>query len=132
LTTVAVVGLGYVGLPLAVEFGKKWRTIGFDLSPEKVANYKNFTDPTGEVSAEELKASQNLEPVCESSALRDADFIVVRSYAVDARITRFGALIGPPFRRPEPEKGRTVVFESRFIRAQPRKSAVRSSSGNLA
>ena len=32
MTTVAVVGLGYVGLPLAVEFGKKWRTIGFDLS----------------------------------------------------------------------------------------------------
>ena len=50
MSTVAVVGLGYVGLPLAVEFGKKYRTIGFDLSAEKVANYRNHVDPTGEVS----------------------------------------------------------------------------------
>ena len=39
MTTVAVVGLGYVGLPLAVEFGKKCRTIGFDLSKEKIDAY---------------------------------------------------------------------------------------------
>ena len=41
---IAVVGLGYVGLPLAVEFGKKFSTIGFDLSVAKVENYKNFID----------------------------------------------------------------------------------------
>ncbi|MGH8853710.1 MAG: nucleotide sugar dehydrogenase, partial [Telluria sp.] len=52
---VAVVGLGYVGLPLAVEFGKKSKTIGFDLSEAKVDNYKNFIDPTGEVSSDQLK-----------------------------------------------------------------------------
>ena len=40
MTTVAVVGLGYVGLPLAIEFGKKYRTIGFDLSQEKVDAYR--------------------------------------------------------------------------------------------
>ena len=51
MTTLAVVGLGYVGLPLAVEFGKKYRTIGFDLSAEKVEAYKRHVDPTGEVSA---------------------------------------------------------------------------------
>ena len=56
MTTVAVVGLGYVGLPRAVEFGKKWRTIGFDLSASKIANYRKFIDPTGEVSEEELRA----------------------------------------------------------------------------
>ena len=39
MTTIAVVGLGYVGLPLAIEFGKKYRTIGFDLSEQKVAAY---------------------------------------------------------------------------------------------
>ena len=50
MTTIAVIGLGYVGLPLAVEFGKKFRTIGFDLSAEKVAAYREFNDPTGEVS----------------------------------------------------------------------------------
>ena len=115
MTTVAVVGLGYVGLPLAVEFGKKWRTIGFDLSPEKVANYKNFFDPTGEVSAEELKASQYLEPVCYSSALRDADFIVVAvPTPVDvAHQPDFGPLIGASRSVGQNlKKGATVVFES--------------------
>jgi hypothetical protein len=45
MTIVAVVGLGYVGLPLAVEFGKKGRTIGFDLSASKVAHYRQHVDP---------------------------------------------------------------------------------------
>ena len=52
---IAVIGLGYVGLPLAVEFGKKFETYGLDLSAAKVASYKNFIDPTGEMSTEELK-----------------------------------------------------------------------------
>src|SRR5207247_9692820 len=51
MSTVAVVGLGYVGLPLAVAFGKKFRTIGFDLSAETVANYRRHVDPTGERSS---------------------------------------------------------------------------------
>ena len=42
MSTVAVVGLGYVGLPLAVEFGKIRPTVGFDLSEEKISNYRNF------------------------------------------------------------------------------------------
>ena len=45
--TIAVVGLGYVGLPLAVEFGKKYPTIGFDLSRDKNAAYGRRVDPTG-------------------------------------------------------------------------------------
>nr|MBA2689537.1 nucleotide sugar dehydrogenase [Burkholderiales bacterium] len=51
MTVVAVVGLGYVGLPLAVEFGKKYRTVGFDLSQAKIESYRQHIDPTGEVSA---------------------------------------------------------------------------------
>jgi UDP-N-acetyl-D-galactosamine dehydrogenase len=74
---VAVVGLGYVGLPLAVEFGKKGRTIGFDLSAAKIENYKKFVDPTGEVSTEELKASRHLEVTNDPAALAEADYIVV-------------------------------------------------------
>ncbi|GAB3433909.1 nucleotide sugar dehydrogenase [Massilia solisilvae] len=74
---VAVVGLGYVGLPLAVEFGKKGRTIGFDLSATKVENYKRFVDPTGEVSTEELKASRHLEVTTDPAMLGQADYIVV-------------------------------------------------------
>ena len=46
-TTIAVVGLGYVGLPLAIEFGKLYPTIGFDLSQAKVAAYRRGVDPTG-------------------------------------------------------------------------------------
>jgi hypothetical protein len=60
MTIVAVVGLGYVGLPLAVEFGKKFETIGYDLSEAKIAHYKNYCDPTGEVSTEDLKAATRL------------------------------------------------------------------------
>jgi UDP-N-acetyl-D-galactosamine dehydrogenase len=74
---VAVVGLGYVGLPLAVEFGKKTKTIGFDLSASKIDNYKKFIDPTGEVSTEQLKASQYLEVTTDPAALAQADYIVV-------------------------------------------------------
>ena len=74
---VAVVGLGYVGLPLAVEFGKKAKTIGFDLSVSKIENYKRFVDPTGEVSTEQLKAAQHLEVTTDPSALAQADYIVV-------------------------------------------------------
>ena len=48
---VAVVGLGYVGLPLAVEFGKRQRTIGYDRSSERVAAIRRGEDSTGEVGA---------------------------------------------------------------------------------
>ncbi|WP_036171700.1 nucleotide sugar dehydrogenase [Massilia sp. 9096] len=74
---IAVVGLGYVGLPLAVEFGKKGRTIGFDLSESKVANYRDFIDPTGEVSTENLKAAQYLTVTTNPALLAEADYIVV-------------------------------------------------------
>ena len=77
MTTIAVVGLGYVGLPLAVEFGKKYRTIGFDLSDQKIESYKRFIDPTGEVSSADLKASTGLECSTNASVLAEADFIVV-------------------------------------------------------
>ncbi|HEX5125253.1 MAG TPA: nucleotide sugar dehydrogenase, partial [Rhodocyclaceae bacterium] len=60
MTTIAVIGLGYVGLPLAVEFGKKHKTLGLDLSVEKVAAYRDYVDPTGEVSTEDLKAAVHL------------------------------------------------------------------------
>src|SRR5665213_2018406 len=76
-TTVAVVGLGYVGLPLAVEFGKRYRTIGFDLSHEKIANYRKFIDRTGEVNPDELAAATKLSFGTDPAALSEADFIVV-------------------------------------------------------
>jgi len=74
---VAVVGLGYVGLPLAVAFGKHAPTVGFDLSAEKVESYKRGIDPTGEVGTDELKAARYLSVTTDPAALSSADFIVV-------------------------------------------------------
>ncbi len=77
MTTIAVIGLGYVGLPLAVEFGKKFRTIGFDLSAEKVAAYREFNDPTGEVASADLRAATQLTCHTDPAMLREADFVVI-------------------------------------------------------
>jgi len=77
MSVVGVVGLGYVGLPLAIEFGKKQQTIGFDLSTFKIESYKRGVDPTGEVSAEAFKAASQFVPTVDPSALSVADFIVV-------------------------------------------------------
>ena len=77
MSIVAIVGLGYVGLPLAVEFGKKRSTIGFDLSQAKIENYRRFVDPTGEVSSDNLRAAGQLTVTSEPSALSQADFIIV-------------------------------------------------------
>ncbi|UOD32386.1 nucleotide sugar dehydrogenase [Massilia violaceinigra] len=74
---VAVVGLGYVGLPLAVEFGKKRTTIGFDLSTSKIDSYQRFIDPTGELSSDELRAAQHLTVSADPAAIAGADYIVV-------------------------------------------------------
>ena len=75
-TTVAVVGLGYVGLPLAVEFGKVFPTIGFDLSQPKIDAYRGHVDPTGEVSAEDMKSAMHLTVTSDPTALADRDAIV--------------------------------------------------------
>jgi len=74
---IAVVGLGYVGLPLAVEFGKKFPTVGFDLSVEKVAAYRNYVDPTGEISSDDLRAATQLSCHTDPHVLSEADFIIV-------------------------------------------------------
>jgi UDP-N-acetyl-D-galactosamine dehydrogenase len=77
MTTIAVIGLGYVGLPLAVEFGKKFTTLGFDLSQAKVEAYGRHVDPTGEVSGDDLRAATRLTCSTDPTTIRDADFIVV-------------------------------------------------------
>jgi len=77
MTTIAVIGLGYVGLPLAVEFGKKFKTLGFDLSVDKVASYARHVDPTGEVSGDDLRAALHLQCSTDPAVIREADFIVV-------------------------------------------------------
>ena len=74
---IAVIGLGYVGLPLAVEFGKKFETHGFDLSVEKIAGYKTFVYLTGEISTDELKAAKRFQFSTDPSTIANANFVVV-------------------------------------------------------
>ena len=115
MTTIAVIGLGYVGLPLAVEFGKKFRTLGFDLSAEKIAAYARFVDPTGEVSEENLRAATKLTCSTDPAVIAEADFIVVAvpTPVGDAHQPDFTPLIkssesvGKHLKR-----GAIVVFES--------------------
>ena len=79
-TVVAIVGLGYVGLPLAVEFGKKYKTIGFDLDEAKIASYSQHLDPSGEVSSSELQAAMQhgwLQITNDPRMLASADFVIV-------------------------------------------------------
>jgi len=115
MTVIAIVGLGYVGLPLAVEFGKKHRTIGFDLSKTKVEAYLRHIDPTGEVNAEELRAAKMLEPTTDPARLKEADFIIVAvpTPVDDAHNPDFGPLIGASEAIGRNlKRGATVVYES--------------------
>ncbi len=75
--TIAVVGLGYVGLPLAIEFGKVYKTIGYDISTDKVESYLKKKDPTGEVSKLEFDKSQLFEPTTDIKKINTADFVIV-------------------------------------------------------
>jgi UDP-N-acetyl-D-galactosamine dehydrogenase len=112
---IGVVGLGYVGLPLAVEFGKKVRTIGFDLLPQKIESYRRHVDPTGEVSSEDLKAAEFLEATSDPTRLSEADFIIVAvPTPIDAaHRPDFSPLVGASLTvGRQMKKGATVVYES--------------------
>ena len=74
---IAVIGLGYVGLPLAAAFGKIYPTIGLDLKPERIKDLRDFLDSTGEVSAEELRAAEKLSFTGNADALKDCDVFIV-------------------------------------------------------
>lgn len=84
-TKLAVVGLGYVGLPLAVEFGKKIQTIGFDLNENRIQSLLNHQDHTNEVSSDDLKSASLIEYSTDPKKLKEAKFIIV---AVPTPITK--------------------------------------------
>lgn len=74
---VAVVGLGYVGLPLAVEFGKVLEVIGFDINKTRIKELKAGFDRTGEVQSTEIAASKSLRFTTDIDDIRDASFYIV-------------------------------------------------------
>ena len=75
--TVAIVGLGYVGLPLAVAFGRHLPTIGYDSNADKVKTILGRIDPTGEVSSEEFESAELLNVTSDPEAIRRADAVIV-------------------------------------------------------
>ena len=113
--TLAVIGLGYVGLPLAVAFGREQTTLGYDLDAERVASLREGIDPSGEVSAEQLRDAAHLYFTDDASTLGETDvFVVAVPTPIDeARRPDLRALeaasrtVGGALKR-----GATVVYES--------------------
>lgn len=111
----AVVGLGYVGLPLALGFGKVISTIGFDLNNKRIANLKNGIDSNDETPKQDFKQATHIEFTNKAEKLKEANFIIV---AVPTPITKnkqpdlfclksASEIVGKNI-----QKGAIVVFES--------------------
>ncbi|MCB9246153.1 MAG: nucleotide sugar dehydrogenase [Flavobacteriales bacterium] len=75
--TIAIIGLGYVGLPLAVEFGKQYRTIGFDINEARIRELQSGHDSTLEVEPKNLKLAKYLELSADPAVLADANIYIV-------------------------------------------------------
>ena len=115
MTTVAVVGLGYVGLPLAIEFGKHFDTIGFDVSKAKVARLQQHNDVTGEVERGDFDLAKKLKITDDPKQLGQADVIVVAvPTPIDsARLPDFTPLVSASeIVGANMKRGATVVYES--------------------
>ena len=115
MNTLAVVGLGYVGLPLVVEFGKQLRTIGFDIAVDKVRACQQGRDPSRELSDAEVQAGVHAIYTDDAQMLAEADVIIVAvpTPVDDAHIPDFRPLIGASTSvGRHMKKGATVVYES--------------------
>ncbi|WP_422013820.1 nucleotide sugar dehydrogenase [Roseateles sp.] len=115
MNTLAVIGLGYVGLPLVVEFGKQVRTIGFDIATHKVEACRNGTDPSRELTDEEVRAAKHAVYTDDPTLLSEADVIIVAvpTPVDEAHIPDFRPLIGSSTSvGRHMKKGAIVVYES--------------------
>ncbi|TQV71780.1 Vi polysaccharide biosynthesis UDP-N-acetylglucosamine C-6 dehydrogenase TviB [Exilibacterium tricleocarpae] len=113
--SLAVIGQGYVGLPLAVEFGKQLPTLGFDINRERIAELDSGTDSTLEISPEELADTPHLSFSADEETLKAADiYIVTVPTPIDASmqpdltpLEKASELIGRVI-----DNGNVVIFES--------------------
>lgn len=111
----AVVGLGYVGLPLLVEFARKFPCTGFDIEPKRIATLKSGLDSTNELSPEQLASVEGIRYTSDSADLRDVNvFIVTVPTPVDRQkrpwlgpLESASRMIGTVLR-----KGTLVIYES--------------------
>ena len=112
---IGVIGLGYVGLPLAVEFGRKYPTVGFDVKEARVAELRGGTDSTLEASDEELASADQLSFTTNAEDLADCNFYVV---TVPTPISEGNRPVLTPLRRASEtiskllQAGDVVVYES--------------------
>ncbi|MBL8352950.1 MAG: nucleotide sugar dehydrogenase [Burkholderiaceae bacterium] len=115
MTTVAVIGLGYVGLPLVVEFGKQLRTIGFDIARNKVDACLAGYDPSRELDDEEMAAARHAVYTSDPAMLGEAEMIIVAvpTPVDEAHIPDFRPLVGASASvGRHMKKGAIVVYES--------------------
>ncbi|WP_375752243.1 Vi polysaccharide biosynthesis UDP-N-acetylglucosamine C-6 dehydrogenase TviB [Vibrio sp. HN007] len=112
---IGIIGLGYVGLPLAVEFGKKYPTVGFDINKERVEELILGSDSTLECTSEELSQAEFLKYTSDLNNIKDCNFYIV---TVPTPITEEKTPDLTPLRRASESiasvisKGDIVVFES--------------------
>jgi UDP-N-acetyl-D-galactosamine dehydrogenase len=112
---IGVVGLGYVGLPLAVEFGRRFPTVGFDINQARIEELESGSDSTLEVSPEELATVKQLSYTSDVSAIADCNFYIV---TVPTPISRSKRPVLTPLRLASEtlsgvlKKGDIVVYES--------------------
>lgn len=112
---IAVVGLGYVGLPLAIEFGKKRPVTGFDIRPERIAELRHGEDSTREVGSEDFAAARHVSYSSDVADLAECDiFIVTVPTPIDRAnrpdltpMIRASETVGRTMRR-----GAVVIYES--------------------
>ena len=115
MTTVAVVGVGYVGLPLVVEFGKRSRTIGFDIAEDKIAKCRSGVDPSREIPDDEMRSAVHAVYTSDAADLSEADVIIIAvpTPVDEAHIPDFRPLIGASRAvAPHLKPGAIVVYES--------------------
>ena len=115
MKTVGVIGLGYVGLPLVVEFGKHFRTIGFDISQDKVDACQRGIDPSRELTDEDVRSSLHAVYTSDPKMLGEADVIIVAvpTPVDNAHIPDFRPLVGASISvGRHMKRGATIVYES--------------------
>ncbi len=112
---ICIVGLGYVGLPLAIEFGKKYITFGFDVSKNKISEYQKANDPANEIKKKQFNASKNLTFSSDKKVISNADIIIIavptpikKNNSPDLNaLKKASSMVGKNMK-----KGSIVVYES--------------------
>lgn len=130
----AVIGLGYVGLPLAVEFGKQREVVGFDIDADRILELQSGHDSTLEVTADQLKAARRLSFSSQLDSLRRCDvFVVTVPTPVDQAnrpdmtpLIKASETVGTVLR-----PGAVVIYGLRCIRGRQKKCVFPCWSGQV-